>query len=54
MAQSNGSVAQTNVQFPIESVIEPMAGETAGGRECHFNNKKKRPPARDFAYSKTR
>ena len=27
MAQFNGSVAQTNVQFPIESVIEPMAGE---------------------------
>jgi len=27
MAEFNGSIAQTNVQFPIESVIEPMAGE---------------------------
>ncbi len=27
MAQFKGSIAQTNVQFPIEPVIEPMAGE---------------------------
>lgn len=27
MAEFNGSIAQVNVQFPIETVIEPIAGE---------------------------
>ena len=27
MSEFKGSIAQVNVQFPIETVIEPVAGE---------------------------